>query len=80
MDHVELYEVGDVARRRGRSSATVRGWADTGRLKIFAVTPRGTRLFLPADVEALRLPAPRIKKFASKEEGARSAEALENSA
>ncbi len=51
-----LLEVGDVARVINRSPAMVRALANAGRLRVAAITPRGTRLFRRADIEFLRRP------------------------
>jgi DNA-binding transcriptional MerR regulator len=47
----ELLEVADVARQLDLTPATVRLHANTGRLPVAVTTPRGQRLFRPADVE-----------------------------
>jgi DNA-binding transcriptional MerR regulator len=51
---LELLEAADVARELDITPATVRMHADRGRLPVAIVTPRGTRLFRPADVEAFK--------------------------
>ncbi len=48
----QLLEVGHVAQMAGCSLSLVRWYADQGRLPMAAITPRGTRLFRRADVEA----------------------------
>lgn len=47
----ELLETADVARLLGVSSERVRQLANTERLPVTTVTPRGTRLFKRDDVE-----------------------------
>lgn len=49
-----LFEAADVGRALGVVPATVKKLTVGGRLPVAARTPRGTRLFLPADVEELR--------------------------
>lgn len=51
---MELWEVLDVAKLLGVSSASVRRLADEGKLKVRAMTPRGQRLFRREDAERLR--------------------------
>jgi hypothetical protein len=50
----QLMEVADVARAEGIVPATVRKDVVAGRLKVSAVTPRGTRLFRAMDVADYR--------------------------
>ncbi|MBI3455180.1 MAG: MerR family transcriptional regulator [Candidatus Rokubacteria bacterium] len=50
----KFLESADVARALGLTPAGVRVLARAGRLRVTAVTPRGGRLFRPAEVEALR--------------------------
>jgi DNA-binding transcriptional MerR regulator len=45
-----VQEISEVAQRLGRSAASVRDYADAGRLVPCAVTTRGVRLFDPHDV------------------------------
>lgn len=49
-----LFEVADAARELGVTPASIRIYADTGRLRLAATTPRGTRLFRPDDVQRFR--------------------------
>jgi hypothetical protein len=53
MASTTLYEVADVVRETGKAGATVRAYADSGRLPVAARTPRGLRLFRYEDVQAL---------------------------
>jgi DNA-binding transcriptional MerR regulator len=46
-----LYEAADAARRVGLTPETIKRHADDGTLPLAARTPRGTRLFRPADVD-----------------------------
>jgi hypothetical protein len=46
-----LLETADVARRRGVGSISILWDVRVGRLKVAAMTPRGTRLFAPRDVD-----------------------------
>jgi hypothetical protein len=47
-----LLETADVARTEGVVTATIRADVAAGRLRVAAITPRGTRLFRPDDVKA----------------------------
>jgi hypothetical protein len=47
-------ETSDIAKAEGIVAATVRADIEAGRLRVAALTARGTRLFLPADVERYR--------------------------
>ena len=47
---LRLLEVSDAARLEGISAELVRREAAIGRIRVFATTARGTRLFLPEDV------------------------------
>ena len=51
---MQLFEVQDVAHALNVSAASVRRYADDGKIIPAAMTPRGQRLFDPADVEKLR--------------------------
>lgn len=44
----------DVGRELGITASGARWLAETGRLRVAAVTPSGLRLFEPSDVEKLR--------------------------
>jgi DNA-binding transcriptional MerR regulator len=50
----DLIETADAARILGLTPNSVRMYAKAGQLRPAVVTPRGARLFLRADVEALR--------------------------
>lgn len=50
----EFLEISDVARLLGIEARSVTRRVQAGLLPIAATTPRGTRLFRRADVEALR--------------------------
>ena len=51
---VNLLKVSDVARMLNIHQNTVRHWANTGKLKVFArIGPRRDRRFLKSDVEEL---------------------------
>ena len=63
----EFLEAADAGRRLGMTSAGVVLHARTGRLRVAAVTPRGTRLFDPRDVERFRR-----QRDAQRRKGARS--------
>jgi DNA-binding transcriptional MerR regulator len=56
---LDLLEPADAAELLGLSASRVRCMADEGVLRIAALTPRGLRLFLEADV--LRLKATRAR-------------------
>ena len=62
----ELFEPADVAAALGLSTSRVRCMADEGKLRIAALTPRGLRLFDPADVERLKVERARAKPGARK--------------
>ncbi len=53
-DPMELLEVQDVALALRVGAATVRRYADEGRLPVYALTPRGQRLFKRTAIEVLK--------------------------
>ena len=46
-----LLESSDAARSAGVAANTIRLWAESGRLRVFATTTRGVRLFKSDDVD-----------------------------
>lgn len=51
---VIFLEAADVARELGLVPQSIRYLAKIGALRVAATTPRGVKLFRPADVEVLR--------------------------
>jgi hypothetical protein len=51
---MRLITVSGAAGKLGKSEGTIRTWADSGRLRVFARLADGTRLFAESDVMALR--------------------------
>jgi DNA-binding transcriptional MerR regulator len=50
----ELLETHEVAKWLDRTPASVRSYADKGKLRVAVVTARGVRLFHPVDVERFK--------------------------
>jgi DNA-binding transcriptional MerR regulator len=50
----DLLEVHEVAKRLDRTPASVRAYADQGKLPVAVITARGARLFRPADVQKFK--------------------------
>jgi hypothetical protein len=50
---VDLIEVADVAKILGRTPAAIRARVVRGQIPVAGVTPRGARLFLRSDIDAI---------------------------
>ena len=62
-------EAGDVARELGLVPQSIRHLAKAGVLRVAATTPRGVKLFRPADVEVLKQARQAAKEMPVKRKG-----------